>query len=105
MRESVVFLSNTPVPAAGGGFTDNYTTLCTTRGQLISKSGSRSLSFGVVADNSFMTLRVRFQTTLANALRSDTKIVISGDTYTFTNYTLIDQKKHLYEFQIQAQDN
>lgn len=105
MRESVVFLVNSPIPAPGGGSADNYTTLLTTRGQLISKSGNRALSFGTIADSSFMSLIVRFQTALANALRSDTKIVISGITYTFSSYTLIDQKKHLYKFEIQSQSN
>jgi hypothetical protein len=105
MREVVVFLQNTPVPAAGGGFTDSYTTLCTTRGQLLDTSGSRSLSFGAGIDNVNQTLIVRFQTALFNALRSDTKIVINGLTYTFSDSKLIDQKKHLYEFRITAQSN
>ncbi len=43
MRETVIFLQNTPT-VAGAGYADNYTTLITTRGQLIYKSGSRSLT-------------------------------------------------------------
>ena len=105
MREVVVFLVNTPQAAAGGGFTDSYTTLCTTRGQLLDSGGSRSLSFGAGVDSVSKTLIVRFQTALFNALRSDTKIVISGLTYTFSDQKLIDQKKHLYEFRITAQSN
>ncbi len=104
MRQVVVFLQNNPSPI-GAGSKDNYTTLLTTRGQLVSKSGNRSLQFGAIADSSFMTLRCRFNATLAASLRSDTKIVIDGSTYTFTNWTLVDQKKHWYEFQLQAQDN
>lgn len=104
MRETVVFLQNTPT-VKGAGFEDNYTTLLTTRGQLIDRSGSRGLSFGTIQDSNFLSLRVRFQAALAAALRSDTKIVISGVTYTFSTYALIDQKKHLYEFQIQSQTN
>ena len=103
MRESVVFLQNTPTATGTGGYKDNYETLLTTRGQLIDKAGNRSLSFGEIKDNTSMTLIVRFQTALANALRSDTKIVISGITYTPTNWKLIDQKKHLYQFEIQCQ--
>jgi hypothetical protein len=103
MRESVVFLQNTPQPAPAGGYTDNYTTLLTTRGQLIDISGSRSLSFGEVTNNSSMKLICRFQSALESALRSDVKIVISAITYTFSSYKLIDQKKHLYEFDIQCQ--
>ena len=106
MRESVVFLANAPIPAAGGGFTDNYTTLLTTRGQLFDNGDNRAQSFGTVIDNSFMRLVCRFQTALAASLRSDTKIVISGITYTMNGMpVLIDQKKHFYEFKIQAQTN
>lgn len=106
MRETVVFLQNSPIPAAGGGATDNYTTLLTTRGQLIDSGDNRSLSFGAIADNSYMRLICRFQTALAASLRSDTKIVISGITYTMNGMPkLIDQKKHFYEFKIQGQTN
>ena len=105
MREVVVFLQNTPTPSGGGGYTDNYTTLCTTRGQFIDNSGSRALSFGAILNSQSATLIVRFQSALAAALRSDTKIVINSITYTFSTYKLIDQKKHLYEFQIQCQTN
>jgi hypothetical protein len=106
MRESVVFLANNPIPAAGGGFADVYTTLLTTRGQLFEAGDSRSLSFGAIADNSSMRLICRFQTALAANLRSDTKIIISGITYTMNGQpVLIDQKKHFYEFKIQAQTN
>lgn len=104
MRETVVFLGNTPT-AKGAGFVDQYATLLTTRGQLIANSGSRGLSFGAIADGQSYTLICRFQTALAAGLRSDTKIVISGVTYTFSSYKLVDQKKHLYEFQIQCQSN
>ena len=104
MTEVVVFLQNTPT-VQGAGWVDNYTTLLTTRGQLIDSGGSRSLSFGEVADNSSMKLRVRFQAALEAAIRSDMKIVISGNTYTFSSFKLIDQKKHLYEFNIQTQTN
>lgn len=106
MREVVVFLANNPIPAAGGGFTDSYATLLTTRGQLLSSGDNRSLSFGAIADTSFMRLICRFQTALAASLRSDTKIVINGITYTMNGQpVLIDQKKHFYEFKIQAQTN
>lgn len=106
MRETVVFLQNTPTPAAGGGATDNYTTLLTTRGQLFEAGDNRSLSFGAVVDNSFMRLVCRFQTALAASLRSDTKIVINSITYTMNGMpVLIDQKKHFYEFKIQGQTN
>ena len=104
MREVVVFLQNTPT-VAGAGYADNYSTLLTTRGQLIDKSGSRNLSYGEVANNNFMTLRCRFQTALAASLRSDTKIVIDSITYTLSTYKLVDQKKHIYEFEIQSQSN
>lgn len=102
MKEVVVFLSNTSTQS-GAGWVDNYTTLLTTRGQLTDRGGSRSLSYGEVADNSSMRLIVRFQSALAAAIRSDMKIVISSVTYTFSSYKLIDQRKHLYEFLIQCQ--
>lgn len=102
MTEVVVFLANTPT-AKGAGYVDQYGTLLTTRGRLVANSGSRNLAFGSIADNQSFTLTCRFQTALAAGLRSDTKIVISGVTYTFSSYKLIDQKKHLYEFQIQCQ--
>lgn len=102
MTESVVFLANTPT-AKGAGYVDQYATLLTTRGQLISNSGNRSLNFGAIADNQSYTLICRFQTALAAGLRSDTKVVISGVTYTINSFKLKDQKKHLYEFQIQCQ--
>lgn len=104
MREVVVFLENTPV-VKGAGFADNYATLLTTRGQLIPNSGGRSLSTGILGDTFGFTLRVRFQTALAAGLRSDTKIVIAGSTYTFSTYKLVDQRKHLYEFQITEEKN
>lgn len=103
MREVVVFLQNTPVPAQGGGYTDSYSNLCTTRGQLIDNSGGRSLSFGAGVNTASFRLIVRFQAALFNNLRSDTKVVISGVTYTITDSKLVDQKKHLYEFSISCQ--
>lgn len=105
MRESVVFLQNTPV-AKGAGYIDSYTNLLTTRGQLIDNSGSRSLSFGAVADSGSWRLICRFQTALANSLRSDTKVVINTITYTINGRPkLVDQKKHIYEFSLSSQQN
>lgn len=105
MRETVLFLANSPT-ANGAGFVDNYTTLCTTRGQLIDSGGTREISYGAIADSSTAKLICRFQTALANSLRSDTKIVISGITYTMNGQPiLVNQRKHLYEFKIQAQTN
>lgn len=105
MTEVVEFRQNTPTTEEGGGDADNYTTLLTTRGQLISNSGGRGLSFGAIQDSFSFTLRVRFQSALEAALRSDTKILISGSLYTFSTYKLIDQKKHLYEFQVTKVSN
>lgn len=105
MREVVTFMKNTPT-AKGAGFVDNYTTLLTTRGQFIHGSGSRGLQFGAVTDSVSARLIVRFQTALATNLRSDTKLVISGATYTMNGMPkLIDQLKHLYEFSITAETN
>lgn len=105
MREVVVFLVNNPIPN-GAGYTDVYTTLLTTRGQLLDSGDNRALSFGAIVDNTYMRLICRFQTALANNLRSDTKIVISSVTYTMNGMpALVDQKKHLYEFRIQGQTN
>lgn len=106
MREVVVFLQNTPTATTGRGQADNYTTLLTTRGQLLDAGDNRSLGFAVIADNSFMTLRCRFQNALASNLRSDTKIVINSITYTMNGMPkLVDQRKHIYEFSIQAKTN
>ena len=106
MREVVVFLQNTPTATAGRGSADNYATLLTTRGQLMDAGDNRALSFGAIADNTFMRLICRFQTALAASLRSDTKVVISGITYTLNGQPkLIDQKKHLYEFSLQGKTN
>ena len=99
-----LFLVNTPAATGGGGYSDSYATLLTTRGQLINSGDNRSLSFGAIADSNFMRLICRFQTALASGLRSDTKIVIDGITYTMNGRPkLINQRKHVYEFSIQAQ--
>jgi hypothetical protein len=104
MREVVVFLHNTPTVVSGRGQVDNYSTLLTTRGQLLDKSDYRNLSFGSLVDANAMKLICRFQSAIASTLRSDTKIVISGLTYTMNGLPrLIDQKKHLYEFDIVCQ--
>lgn len=102
MTETVIFLTNTPV-VKGAGWEDSYSTLLTTRGQLIDGSGGRSLSYGEVADSASKRLLVRFQNNLESAMRSDIKILINSITYTMTSFRLVDQKKHLYEFQIQCQ--
>ncbi len=102
MTEVVIFLQNTPT-TSGRGKVDNYSTLLTTRGQLIDKSGNRGLAFGAIQDTSSLTLICRFQTALESNLRSDTKILIDTITYTFSHYKIVDRKKHLYEFQIQCQ--
>lgn len=103
MRESVEFKTNSP-SAAGAGFSDNYTTLLTTRGQLIRNSENRSLSFGAISDNEGYTLYVRFQPAIDAVLRSDVKIVINNVTYTMNGRPeLIEQKKHLYKFKLQCQ--
>lgn len=101
MREVVEFRQNTP-PAAGAGFVDSYTTLLTTRGQLIQNSNSRSLSFGAIGDTAGYKLIVRFQSAISAAIKPDTKILISGLLYTHSGFRLIDQKKHLYEFDIHS---
>jgi hypothetical protein len=103
MTEVVIFLKNVPT-TSGPGATDNYSTLLTTRGQLIDKGGSRQLSYGGIADATSMTLICRFQTSLESNLRTDTKIIIGNNTYTFSHWKLIDQKKHLYQFEIQMLD-
>lgn len=103
MRESVTFRVNTPT-ALGAGFTDQYADLLTTRGQLVRNSSNRFLSFGEGVDSNSYTLFVRFQTTLDSNLRSDTKIVISGVTYTMNGRPeLVDERKHIYKFQVQCQ--
>lgn len=105
MRETVLFLQNTPT-VKGAGSVDNYTNLLTTRGQLIDNSGSRNLSFGAIVDNGSWRLICRFQTALANSLRSDTKVVINTITYTINGRPkLVDQKKHIYEFSLSSQQN
>lgn len=103
MRESVEFKTNSPT-AAGAGFADSYTTLLTTRGQLVRASENRSLSFGAIADNESYVLYVRFQSAIDAVLRSDVKIVISGVTYTMNGRPkLIEQRKHIYKFKLNAQ--
>jgi len=103
MRAVVTFLQNVPT-AKGAGFADNYTTLLNTRGELVDLSDFRTLGFGEIDDGSTKKLICRFQTAIANSLRSDTKIVIDTITYTMQGRPkLIDQKKHLYEFRIQCQ--
>lgn len=102
MRETVVFLQNTPTQK-GAGSVDNYTTLLTTRGELKDNGGSRVLSFGDILDSAGMILTVRYQAALAAGLRSDTKVVIQGATYTITEINLIRQRKHFYRMKIQCQ--
>jgi len=104
MREVVLFLTNAPTVTPGRGQTDNYSTLLTTRGQLISTSDRRALSFGSLNDETSMILRCRFQVAIANNLRSDTKIVINGITYTMNGRPeLVDQRKHIYEFKLNGE--
>lgn len=103
MREVVIFLKNVPT-TSGPGATDNYSPLLTTRGQLIDRGGNRELSFSSLVDATSMSLICRFQNSLAQNLRSDTKILIGDKTFTFSHYKLIDQKKHLYQFEIQMID-
>lgn len=103
MRESVTFRVNTPT-ANGAGFSDVYSDLLTTRGQLEKSSANRSLTFGEIADNDSYDLYVRWQITLDSNLRSDTKIVINSVVYTMNGRPeLIDQRKHIYKFKIQCQ--
>lgn len=70
MDKIVKFYRNVGATAAGGGTTDNYTLLVTTRGELKTNSGSRSGGFNEIGGTTSHTLMVRKQNTLFEELHT-----------------------------------
>lgn len=104
MREVVVFLVNNPTVNPSGGQVDSYTTLLTTRGMLVDNSGARILTFNAIEDVKAVYMICRFQTAITNTLRTDTKVVMNSVTYTMQGRPkLINQLKHLYQFELKCQ--
>lgn len=108
MREVIVFKVNAPTISASGGrqavttggLNDSYSTLITTRGRLRKKSGGRGLNLGIISDSQGYELICRFQSTLENSLRIDTKVDIANGRYTIDTWEKIDNRDHIYKFSL-----
>lgn len=105
MRQSVEFLTNFPTNGATvsrepvvTGKNDDYSIFLITRGKLTKRSGNRGLSFGLIEEGESWDLICRFQSALESNLRTDTKIVIDGKTFTPKSWEKQDQINHIYKF-------
>lgn len=100
MQKIVRFDKNIPVPK-GAGWSDVYTTLLTTIGELKRNSSSRNLITGEIMQPAYYELNTMWQQALEDNLRSDTKIVIDGKVFTIQGEPeKIQEKNFKYRFTI-----
>lgn len=103
MRAIVKFERNEPT-TLGAGRKDNYVEWFNTRGQLAYKTGQRIDSHGNAVIYGRWVLKCRMQAELENFVSKSNRIVINNRIFTVANYSLIDQKRFYYEFNLNDQE-
>jgi hypothetical protein len=112
MRSKVTFMVNNASTVANGirneittgGKNDAYSTLLVTRGRMRNKSGSRGLLLGVLEIKDQFELICRFQSSLESNIKSDTKVIVDGQTYTIFGFNKFNEINHLYIFYLNTSD-
>jgi hypothetical protein len=112
MRSKVTFMVNNAATSASitrdevitGGKNDFYSVLLVTRGRMRNKSGSRGLLLGILEVKDQFELICRFQSSLEANIKSDTKVVVDGQTYTIFGFNKFDEINHLYIFYLNTSD-
>lgn len=91
------FQKNTPTTDAGGGQTDVYATVITTRCYLEKLSGSSGFPDNKIEYQKSYTLICRFQQAFKTlGIDSDSQWVINGEIYAVNDWELVEQKPQYY---------
>lgn len=98
MRSVGVFMVNTPTINSSGGKGDVYTDSITVRGQLRKRSGRKSDENHEIAFDKSFHFICRFRQEIS--INSDTQIRIDGNVYRINDFELVDEIKHLYQFNL-----
>ena len=104
MHTKVLFKQNTPTSLGAGG-KDVYTDLVETKGELKKLSGSRNLSYGEIVEDNRWELKVHYQSTIADNVKVNGKIVIDGAWYTINSMEKVELKNRYYKFILTQQEN
>lgn len=100
LLKKVTIKVNTPVAATTGGYSDQYTTLAITRGELIKQSGGRTLSFSEISSPGNYTLRIRYFSELYMALKLSMLFEIDGRVFTMDSWEFEDERKFYILFNV-----
>ncbi len=97
MRFTGQFQKNTPTVDAGGGQTDSYATVITTRVYLQKLRGNSGFPEGKMEYFKGYVLKCRFQQAFQTlGIDSDCQWLINGETYMVDDWELVDQTPQYY---------
>lgn len=99
LNKKVTFKKNVRA-SLGAGSKDNYQTFLETKCSLERKKAVRQDDRGQVEIAVWYKMVCRFQLNLLSNLASSSICVIDNVTYVIHDFSLLDEKKHLYEFLI-----
>lgn len=100
LLKKVTIRVNVPVAASSGGYTDAYSVLAVTRGELIKNSGARSLAFAEIAGQTSFTLRLRYFSELYMALKMSMVFEIEGREFTMDDWKFEDERRFYILFTV-----
>lgn len=92
LRHTATLQKNTPVANSSGGYTDNYTDVCTFRCRVREKSGSRQDAQGEIILQRQFELICRAQTAIV--IDQDSRITYNGASFSITNFYEDNEIKH-----------
>lgn len=98
MRQVAIFRQNTPTTDNAGGQGDAYADQVTVRGCLEKKRGNKSLEQSEIVFGKDYVFYCRYNNILT--IDTDTIIEINNETYRINNWGLVDEIRHLYQFDI-----
>jgi len=102
MRQVGTFQKNAPVDNDSGGQDDAWQTMVTTRGRLTKKSGGKVIEEGSLQFSKSYQWVCRYQSDLV--VDQDTRLLIDGQPYQIMDWELVDQRQHLFTFNINKID-
>lgn len=98
MRSRVNFKKNNPVANLSGGQGDDYTVIVNTRGFLQKLRGGTNLLTGQIVLSRDYVLMCRFQAAIQ--IDVDTRVNVDGAEFSIKDFEIVDQIKHIYQFNI-----
>lgn len=99
LNKKVTFKKNVRA-SLGAGSKDNYQTFLVTKCSLKRKKAVKQNDKGQVEIAAWYKMVCRFQLNLLSNIAGSSICEIENVTYTIHDFSLLDEKKHLYEFLI-----